>query len=930
MRFLIILLFTSMLANAQTEFIRSFNSVADLLARNDPRGAYKKVMVLGYYAPNDGGGGLFTATLSVASTNRGTRIFSGVAGWSYDRVVNGAEYDVRWFGAKMDGTDATTFINNAISSVNNSGGGVINIPPGTIKADGQINLLSGVSLSGSGIGVTTLNQSSASVTDAFIYSTGSLTLIPSISVNIEMGDTNVTFASAHGLSSGDIIFLSDTNQFSFSPSRFYYQKGEAMIVAQVLSASSIALTAPAEDSYTVGANIHVYEMTPVRASVKNMTIRTALGAGAKAAVKISLGNKIKLENLEINDNQYAGIYLDRCVDFVVKSGYAFDGQASIGNNYGLLIGNSQSGSVSEFYGRTTRHGVSLGAGTAIGNIPNRHIQFNNCGFYSLGLVGGFNSHGNTEKCSIMNSYAPSGVELGGDWWVLEGNEIGNLNNSGYAITEAEAHGLNWRLEGNVIKANRYFDNSLVSILARGTNYTKNSVVNWVNNTVDTGLFTSSDYATIPTYQVRIGYLTSKNAELSIVSQGNIHRTEVTTEGQMFGFYTYGLSSNINILNFVSENNKNFGTGLKMSKHIQSATITDFKSYGALWYGIQSEDIVGATFTNQDWQIIDPIIIGAKKHGILLVGDTNSISYSISGGVVKNNSQGSPGTYASIAVSGAKRYSNFGTSIGDDQDTKTQGNNFVVSSVTYRFSGRNNDVGRNKSGLTDAISTIQYDLGGNRWGSVRESFGTTIPSDSTLTNRLGDIHWNVSGNNPLGWMCTASGAPGTWVELPPISSGNFVSWDSVNRTVGIGVTAATTGSVPLLVQKSTNDLVQVQLKNPIATGNTAAGIALNMISGDSSGFFYAFPSDYSVVRQRDAVGIALGATATKMVFDAPAAGQSIGFNAGSTTESARFEDSVVAGETRFLIYDVDNATLERVTVGIADSGGIGFKVLRIPN
>jgi hypothetical protein len=44
----------------------------------------------------------------------------------------------------------------------------------------------------------------------------------------------------------------------------------------------------------------------------------------------------------------------------------------------------------------------------------------------------------------------------------------------------------------------------------------------------------------------------------------------------------------------------------------------------------------------------------------------------------------------------------------------------------------------------------------------------------------------------------------------------------------------------------------------------------------------------------------------------------------------FDDSATAGHTRFMIYDVDNATLERVTVGAADSGGTGFKVLRIPN
>ena len=47
-------------------------------------------------------------------------------------------------------------------------------------------------------------------------------------------------------------------------------------------------------------------------------------------------------------------------------------------------------------------------------------------------------------------------------------------------------------------------------------------------------------------------------------------------------------------------------------------------------------------------------------------------------------------------------------------------------------------------------------------------------------------------------------------------------------------------------------------------------------------------------------------------------------------SGQFDDSVVAGDTRFLVYDVDNGTLERVTVGAADSGGTGYKVLRILN
>jgi hypothetical protein len=60
------------------------------------------------------------------------------------------------------------------------------------------------------------------------------------------------------------------------------------------------------------------------------------------------------------------------------------------------------------------------------------------------------------------------------------------------------------------------------------------------------------------------------------------------------------------------------------------------------------------------------------------------------------------------------------------------------------------------------------------------------------------------------------------------------------------------------------------------------------------------------------------------------GTDITFGAVGGASAAKFDLNAGAGNTRFLIYDVDNGTLERVTVGSADSGGAGFKVLRIPN
>jgi len=61
----------------------------------------------------------------------------------------------------------------------------------------------------------------------------------------------------------------------------------------------------------------------------------------------------------------------------------------------------------------------------------------------------------------------------------------------------------------------------------------------------------------------------------------------------------------------------------------------------------------------------------------------------------------------------------------------------------------------------------------------------------------------------------------------------------------------------------------------------------------------------------------------------AAANAVGVSADGV-EAVRVDANATAGNTRFMLYDVDNGTLERVSVGAADSGGAGFKVLRIPN
>ena len=52
--------------------------------------------------------------------------------------------------------------------------------------------------------------------------------------------------------------------------------------------------------------------------------------------------------------------------------------------------------------------------------------------------------------------------------------------------------------------------------------------------------------------------------------------------------------------------------------------------------------------------------------------------------------------------------------------------------------------------------------------------------------------------------------------------------------------------------------------------------------------------------------------------------------GTKTAAFAWDADTTAGNTRIQIYDVDNGTAERVSVGAANSGGSGFKLLRIPN
>lgn len=107
----------------------------------------------------------------------------------------------------------------------------------------------------------------------------------------------------------------------------------------------------------------------------------------------------------------------------------------------------------------------------------------------------------------------------------------------------------------------------------------------------------------------------------------------------------------------------------------------------------------------------------------------------------------------------------------------------------------------------------------------------------------------------------------------------------------------------------------------STGTPAAGLGIGIQLNVNS----STTADQNAARLTASWSDATHATLTSLL--------SVYTRTGGAAQAERLRVDAgdgVAGNTGLMIWDLDNNTLERVTVGIADSGGIGFKLLCIPN
>lgn len=234
-------------------------------------------------------------------------------------------------------------------------------------------------------------------------------------------------------------------------------------------------------------------------------------------------------------------------------------------------------------------------------------------------------------------------------------------------------------------------------------------------------------------------------------------------------------------------------------------------------------------------------------------------------------------------------------------------------------------------------------------------GIAVTGNSTITGTLGGLTGLTvaSGGASLGGGATITGSAIVTADLTVDTS--TLKVDSANNRVGIGTA---TPAVPLDVAggSTTNALVvtttgaiQQSIRydgsNRLDISVSSGGAVTYEAVGASAAHTFNDP-----VRVNAAGGLALAVSSTTQLLVMPndsgssAAGKAMEYRTDGTGADLRahtflvnngnfageFASSTTADDTFLLVFDYTGAQMKRVTRGAADSGGTGFRLLRIAN
>ena len=277
----------------------------------------KLVYVQGYSLPNDGGGGFFVYDANKSNINNKGTVING---WvrQYSGSVN-----VKWFGAKTDGTNATGSIQSAIDSEAKE----IFVPSGTYRLDGKklkrvLNLRSDLRLFGEAGTVFDFSHNPIgdhhSVKESYISGQGKLGKVNHIESGAKRGSASVK-ASTTGISAGDLVLVYSDD--TVDPNQAV-KRGELIYVESVKKGASVTFETALSDTY--GRDPKIVKVTPLQnISIENITF---VGSGrpypfgrADLGIVIQYGSHIQIKNCTFHNVDNTAVDLESVIDFSVAN-----------------------------------------------------------------------------------------------------------------------------------------------------------------------------------------------------------------------------------------------------------------------------------------------------------------------------------------------------------------------------------------------------------------------------------------------------------------------------------------------------------------------------------------------------------------------------------------------------------------------------------
>lgn len=277
---------------------------------------------------------------------------------------------------------------------------------------------------------------------------GSSAQIEDLAADALSGSTSLTFASTPDVEPGDLLFIFNPADGSWSGHRSYYNAGE-FVEVQSISGTTLTLRAGLYDSY-VAADVVVHKVAPVQ--VKLEAPHVEITGNAVGAIKVDFGRGTEISNPKITQENIKSLEIARSYDTRITGGQVVNSGANLNLDYGLTLSGCQNTRVLGGRYHARRHAISTGGSGQPGSVPCRDIIIDGTTLSNDRSSNTFAAdiHGNAEFVSYRNCMIHNGATLQGANCSLINNTILSAQNNGVAIYAAETLGGDQIIRGNTI------------------------------------------------------------------------------------------------------------------------------------------------------------------------------------------------------------------------------------------------------------------------------------------------------------------------------------------------------------------------------------------------------------------------------------------------------------------------------------------------